>query len=66
MSPRLKGIVTIAVWVLFIKGFFDVVWSLIAAFGGITPVQEALTVAVIGIAALILSCVGAWLRKKME
>ena len=66
MPPRLKGIITIAVWVLFIKGFFDVVWSLIAAFGGITPVQEALTVAVIGIVALFLACVGAWLRKKLE
>ena len=63
---KLKAVVTIAVWVLFIKGFLNVVLGTVTGFSGQYP---ELTVAVLsfsGIAALILACVGAWLRKKLE
>ncbi len=63
--PKLKAVVTITVWVLFIKGFINVVMGTI---GTTIQLSESQVVALSasGIAALILACVGAWLRKKLE
>jgi len=64
--PKLKAVVTIAVWVLFIKGFINVVLSLGAGFTKMMPMSDVEAVGGLGIVALTLACVGAWLRKKLE
>ena len=66
MPPIFKAVVTIAVWVLFIKGFFNVVASLVAGFTNRMPMSDVEAVGGIGIAAIALACVCAWLRKKLE
>jgi hypothetical protein len=64
--PKLKAVVTIAVWVLFIKGFLNVILSLVAGFTKMMPMEIVEAMGGLGIVALFLACVGAWLRKKLE
>ncbi len=39
--PKLKAVVTIAVWILFIKGFLNVVLSLVMGFTNMQPMPIA-------------------------
>lgn len=66
MPSIFKAVVTIAVWVLFIKGLFNVVVSLVSGFTKMMPMSDVEAMGGLGIAALTLACVGAWLRKKLE
>ena len=63
---KLKAVATIAVWVLFIKGFFNVIMSVLSGFTKMMPMSDVEAMGAIGVTALLLSCLGAFLRKKLE
>ena len=70
MPPIFKAVITISVWVLFIKGLIAAVVGCvmtgIVIMGGHTPSIAYPAISIVGIAALILACVGVWLRKTVE
>jgi hypothetical protein len=67
MSPVFKTIITISIWVLFIKGLIasvvGCVLTGIAIMGGNTPLMVYAAISCVGIASLILACVAVKLRK---
>jgi H+/gluconate symporter-like permease len=71
MPSIFKKLVSISVWVLFIKGLLDIVvgggsaWASVVRGGGGNPALGVM-VSGLGVTALILACVAAWLRKKLE
>jgi len=69
MPPIFKALITISVWVLFIKGLLGVVLGCVivakASMAGETPPLVGAAISIVGVAALILACVGAWLRQKV-
>lgn len=70
MPPIFKAVITISVWVLFIKGLLAAVVGCvmtgIAIMGGDTPSIAYPAISSVGVAALILACVAAKLRQKIE
>lgn len=66
----MKAIITISVWVLFIKGLIAAVVGCvmtgIAVMGGDTPSMVYPAISSVGIAALILACVAIKLKKTAE
>ena len=66
MPPMFKLVVTIGVWVLLLKGLFNVVSSLFAGLTDRMPMSDVEVVGGLGIAAIALACVCAWLGKKLE
>lgn len=70
MPPIFKAVITISVWVLFIKGLIAAVVGCvmtgIAVMWGDTPSMVYVAVSGCGVAALTLTCVAAWLRQKVE
>ena len=70
MPPIFKAIITISVWVLFIKGLLSVVVGTImvaiASMGGAASLLAGVALCSEGIAALILAAVAARIRQKVE
>lgn len=70
MPSIFKAVVSIAVWVLFIKGWIAALvgctMSGVAVMGGGTPSMVYPVISLCGVAALALASVGAWLRRKLE
>jgi hypothetical protein len=65
MPQIFKVLVSIAVWILFVYGCLGVIGGLVVCGMRVHGVA-ALVHPLVGIASLILSCVAAWLRKKLE
>ena len=69
MPPVFKALITISVWVLFIKGLLaSLVGCLtvgMAVMRGATPPMVGAAIGVVGVAALVLACVAAWIRQKV-
>jgi len=66
MPPMVKALVTIAIWVLFVKGCLAVALGTVAGLAGMVTPLVALGECAVGIAALILSAVAAKLRQMLE
>jgi hypothetical protein len=70
MPPIFKALITISVWVLFIVGWLATLTTGVmigrALMAGETPPLVAVANGGVGAVALILTCVGAWLRQKVE
>ena len=70
MPPIFKAVITISVWVLFIKGWLGILagtWTLSAAsMAGAPAPMAAVAECGVGVAALILACVAAKLRQMVE
>src|SRR5512136_1045398 len=70
MPPIFKGLITIIVWILFLKGLLSVIWTLYtgftALFSGKMIPMEAWAGCAAGAFAFILACIAAWIRKKLE
>jgi hypothetical protein len=70
MPAIFKRIINISVWVLFIKGLLDGVVGAYAACRSVITGRGnpmvGLAATAVRAAALILACVAAWLRKKLE
>ena len=70
MPTTFKAIITISIWVLFIKGLIAAVVGCVMAgidiVGGDTPAMVYPAISSVGIASLILACVAIKLRKMME
>lgn len=70
MPPIFKALITISVWVLFIKGWLGILagthYVTRAMIAGATPPMVGVAECGVGIAALILSVVAAKLRQKVE
>jgi uncharacterized membrane protein YqgA involved in biofilm formation len=70
MPPVFKAVVTISVWVLFIKGCLAVLTSTLLVLmaqpmaTGVTPLG-GVAMGGIGVVALVLACVAAWIRQKI-
>jgi hypothetical protein len=66
VSRTVKGIVTVAVWFLFIKGCLATTTGCVAlAFNMFKPL-ECVAISFVGIAALTTCALAAWLRKKLD
>ena len=65
-----KTIVSISVWILFLKGLLAVALTLYTAIGalieGETIPMEAVAGCAVGSFAFILACVAAWIRQELE
>ena len=71
MPPIFKALITIAVWILFVKGCLAILLSTVLvamARPMVTGESPLVDVAMggVGVAALILACVGAKLRQMVE
>ena len=70
MPPVFKAVVTIVVWVLFIKGWLSIlvgtIMGAMASMGGAPVPLGSVALCSEGIAALILAAVAAWIRQKVE
>jgi len=70
MPDKFKAVITIAVWVLFIKGLLSIVvgttMGAMASMGGALVPMGSVALCSEGIVALILACVGAKLRQMVE
>lgn len=70
MPPRLKALVTIAIWMLFITGSVTLlavcIGFLLAAVGVTSAPREPFAFAVAGSLPLMLSVIAAWFRKKLD
>jgi hypothetical protein len=70
MSPALKAVMTIIVWVLFIKGLIAAVVGCVtvgmAIMRGDAPAMGYVAVSIVGVVALISASVAAKLRKMVE
>lgn len=66
MPQIFKALITLTVWFLFVKGCISIAAGMyaVAAAGQATLVSVA--ECGVGVAALILAAVAAWLRKKLE
>ena len=69
MPPIFKALISISVWLLFIKGCVGIIVAAIvnisAMSGESTPIAGGLYCAVSSFA-FILACVAAWLRKQVD
>jgi len=70
MPPIFKALITISVWVLFIKGWLGILAGTytagMAMMAGAPTPMVAVAECGVGVAALILSAVAAKLRQKVE
>ena len=70
MPPVFKAIITISVWVLFIKGLLSIlvgtIMGAMASMGGAQVPLGSVALCSEGIVALILAAVAAWIRQKVE
>lgn len=70
MPPIFKTIITISVWMLFLKGLLAVILTLYIVIVALVDGDKIPVVAVGGCAvgsfAFILACVAAWIRQKVE
>ncbi len=66
MSTSLKSIVTIAVWLLFIKGVVAAVGGCLAILLNMYEPLECVGISMVGVSALLACAVAAWLRKKLD
>ncbi len=66
MPSIFKALVSIIVWILFIKGCVSILAGTVAAFAGTQPMLTAVAICSEGIIALILAAVAAKIRQKME
>ena len=70
MPSSLKAVITISAWVLFIKGWLSILagtWTVsTVSMAGKPPPLSGIAECAVGSAALILACVAAWLRQKVE
>ena len=71
MPQIFKAIISISVWVLFVKGCMAVLASTLLVFmarpmmTGDVPLADV-GMGGVGVVALILACVAAWIRQKVE
>lgn len=69
MPPIFKGIVTVSVWILFLKGLLAVVMTLYVLgrtlFAGESLYMVAAAGCAVGAFAFILACIGVWIRQKI-
>jgi len=70
MPPIFKALITISVWLLFIKGCVGIILNSMIIMSAMSagesaPMASAVLCAVSSFA-FILACVAAWLRKKVE
>ncbi len=69
MPPIFKAVITISVWVLFIKGLLAALITVYtigrAIMAGETLPMVGVAACGVGSVALILTCVAAWLRQKV-
>jgi len=70
MPSIFKALITIAVWVLFIKGLLSIVvgttMGAMASMGGALVPMWSVALCSEGIVALVLAAVAAWIRQKVE
>ena len=70
MSPIFKAIITISVWLLFIKALLASLTAAITIGGammtGATPPMVGVISCLVGGVEFILACLGAWIRQKVE
>ncbi len=66
MSKSLKSIVTIAVWLLFIKGTLSVCAGCLSLMLNRYEPLECVGISFVGIAGLTMCAVAAWFRKKLD
>jgi len=66
MSKSLKSIVTIAVWLLFIKGALGAIAGCLALMLNRYEPLECVGVSMVGVSALLACAVAAWFRKKLD
>jgi len=70
MPPIFKALITISVWVLFIKGWFVAIITVIivgsAMLAGETLPMVGAAACAVGSFAFILVCVAAWIRQKVQ
>ena len=69
MPPIFKALITISVWLLFIKGCVGIILATIinmSAMSGESPPMAGAVVCAVSSFAFILACVAAWIRKKVE
>jgi len=66
MSKSLKSIVTIAVWLLFIKGALGAVAGCLSLLQNRYEPLECVGISMVGVSALLACAVAAWFRKKLD
>ena len=67
MPPIFKALISITVWILFVKGCLGILAGTITvAMAGGTPPLAGVAECGVGVVALVLAAVAAWIRQKLE
>ena len=67
MPPIFKALISITVWILFVKGCIGILAGTITvSMAGAVPPLAGVAECGVGVVALVLAAVAAWIRQKLE